>query len=154
MVLLRRDEQFVVERLAAHFEGTWREGENPPDAYLTLEGQKVPVEITTLVQFVAGRDGNMVSRMSQDETALKLADTLDEQLRDVFPENRAAFLILSSPIDQRRKLQSLLRDKLLELATSRELPVEPIDFIARGNHVIINIHFEWEPGRKRVAAAV
>jgi len=33
---LRDDEEFVIGAVAAVVSGTWRPGEDPPDAYLTL----------------------------------------------------------------------------------------------------------------------
>jgi hypothetical protein len=153
-LMLRRDERFVIDAVAAHFSGTWREGENPPDAYLTIGKGEIAVEISSLVQPVIGEDGQSVSRMSQDASALDLADSLNERLQGLFSGSRAVVLILSSPIGRRRKLQPSLERELARIAALPELPIEPVEFAAHGNVVLIHLHDQWEAGHKRVAAAV
>ena len=45
---LRDDEEFVITSVAKEFSGTWRPGENPPDAYLSIGTREIAVEISTL----------------------------------------------------------------------------------------------------------
>ncbi|HZK12306.1 MAG TPA: hypothetical protein VFD10_08200 [Atribacterota bacterium] len=62
---LREDEQFVIEALCASYNGTWRIGEDPPDAYMALKGNEVAVEISILTQYVVGKSSKSVPRLSQ-----------------------------------------------------------------------------------------
>lgn len=57
---LRDNEKFVIEALSGSLGGSWRIGENPPDAYLMQREVEVAVEISTLTQYVMGRSGNHV----------------------------------------------------------------------------------------------
>jgi hypothetical protein len=152
--MLRHDERFVIESTANHYRARWREGENPPDAYLEIAGKEFSVEISTLVQLVAGNSGDYVSRMSQDATALDLALALDRKLKGVFPGTRAAFLTLTAPIERRRKLEIALLGELTKLAQLPAPPTEPIDVSAHGNNLTIHMYDDWEAGRRRVAASV
>jgi hypothetical protein len=73
---LRFDEQFVIEALADTLGGNWYTGENPPDAYLEIDGQTIAVEISTLTQstFNGTEFGN--ERRTDDESALRICDEL------------------------------------------------------------------------------
>jgi hypothetical protein len=62
---LREDEQFVIASIARGLCATWRPGENPPDAYLTLNTGTVAVEISTLTQHVTDDKGTR-PRLSDD----------------------------------------------------------------------------------------
>jgi hypothetical protein len=54
---LRDDEAFAITSIARAFSGTWRPGENPPDAYLLLGAEIIAVEISTLTQHVTDDKG-------------------------------------------------------------------------------------------------
>jgi hypothetical protein len=152
---LRTDERFVIEALAREYNGTWRPGENPPDAYLQLDGSSVPVEITTLVQLVQDANGKPLSRMSQDHGAIAMANALDSKLRDAFHGNRSVTLIITTPLTNQGRLRDDLETELRRIAALEVLPEEPSEFASKGNHVLISAHEDaWRPGRKRVAAAV
>jgi hypothetical protein len=47
-VALRDDEAFVITSIANSLSGTWRPGEDPPDAYLSFGIETVAVEISIL----------------------------------------------------------------------------------------------------------
>jgi hypothetical protein len=55
---LREDEKFVIKALCNTYGGTWRDGEDPPDAYLSLSDGEVAVEISILTQHVAVNQAN------------------------------------------------------------------------------------------------
>ena len=40
---LSKDEPFVIESLSTSYEGSWRPGEDPPDAYLMQENVEVAI---------------------------------------------------------------------------------------------------------------
>jgi hypothetical protein len=61
---LRGDEEFVIRSVANAF--SWRAGENPPDAYLTVEVREVVVEISTLMENQSDGRGGTRSRLSDD----------------------------------------------------------------------------------------
>jgi hypothetical protein len=47
---LRGDEKFVMDSMAMRFSGMWRCGEDPPDAYLSVNNREVAVEISILMR--------------------------------------------------------------------------------------------------------
>jgi hypothetical protein len=151
---VRSDERFVIEALASKYEGKWRPGEDPPDAYLEFKGQWHPVEITTLVELVRGDDGKLLSRMSQDEAAIAMADAMDAKLNKLFGGTRAVLLIISAPLRRQASLRKVLEAELQRIAFLQQLPDEPIGLAWEGNDVLISVNDEWEPGQKRVIAAV
>ena len=77
---LSDDEQFVMDSLSSSFGGSWRPGEDPPDAYLMQGNIEVAIEISTLTQHVAGRSGTLEPRLSQDVGVLRICDELNEEL--------------------------------------------------------------------------
>jgi hypothetical protein len=74
----RPEEGFVMACLATAFSGSWRAGEDPPDAYLTFDEGTAAVEISTLMQQVEDDNGDPVSRWSQDSTAIAICNEVDK----------------------------------------------------------------------------
>jgi hypothetical protein len=112
---LKPDEEFVARSLAAHFGGTWLPGEDPPDIYLTVGKEAVAVEISTLTQQVVDERGGMKPRLSEDSTALWLANELDKELRDLIPKGRVVVLTLRAPILKARHTKDELKSRILSL---------------------------------------
>jgi len=110
-VSLRADEVFVIDSVAKAFFGTWRPGENPPDAYLTINGNDIAVEISTLTQHVTDDRGTR-SRASDDIATAALANELNTELQHLIPDGNTIGLILSSPILKLRKTKAALATML------------------------------------------
>ena len=68
---LRDDEELAITSLAKEFGGTWRVGENPPDAYLSVGAREIAVEISTLTQQIT--DGRHVQSFAT-ETKIEIND--------------------------------------------------------------------------------
>ena len=152
--MLRDDEQYVIERLVESFGGRWIEGENPPDAYLLIGERRISVEISTLVQLVAGRGGRPVSRMSQDAVPLRLTRSLSESLGPFFRGTRAVVVTFFAPIKNVQKFHVGLAAELERITAMKATPEEPLDFVSGSDLAVINVHDEWTPGHSRVAGAV
>ncbi|MES9912828.1 MAG: hypothetical protein ABW126_10585 [Candidatus Sedimenticola sp. 4PFRAG1] len=58
------NEEYVLEVLKNEYGGHYIEGEDPPDAYLFLDGNRIAVEVTRLVEQVRNDSGEVVSRMT------------------------------------------------------------------------------------------
>jgi hypothetical protein len=84
---LRSDEEFVISSIAAQFSGTWWLGENPPDAYLQTGDKTIAVEISTLTQHVSDGRGGLKPRLSEDSTAIWLANALNDDLQALVPHD-------------------------------------------------------------------
>lgn len=103
-----------MERVAQHFGGTWEPGEDPPDAYLSLDGREIAVEVTTLTQQVAGPRGEMVPRRSYDTPVLDLVDKLEAAVRPRVKDGRYVVLALRAPLHNLRALRVELEGRVVE----------------------------------------
>ena len=112
MPSLREDEQFVIEALCETYNGTWRIGEDPPDAYMTLKGHEVAVEISILTQHVFNEAGNSIPRLSQDSGVLRLCDELDEELKNIIPSEVEIILIITAPLKKIRQTKKHLINEI------------------------------------------
>lgn len=134
---LRPDEQFVMNCLAERFAGRWRDGENPPDAYLAVMGKEVAVEVTTLTQHVRNRRGQSVPRLFEDSTALRVIHELNEEMGNLIPDGLAVTVVMVAPITNARKMKPELQGRLAN-CLSLGVELEVADEIA-GNRVTITI---------------
>ena len=100
---MRSDETFAMNSIVKKFGGSYTGGEDPPDAYLQLNGENIAVEITQLVQQVQNDKGEMVSRHAHDRPAMTLSDELDHQMKNEIPNRKYVFLVLGAPIHNIRK---------------------------------------------------
>lgn len=140
---LRDDEESVISSVAARFSGTWRPGEDPPDAYLTIGPDTIAVEISTLVQHVTDDQGTR-SRLSDDQGANRLVNVLKAELSDVIPEGYTVGLLLSAPILLPRKTQATLAKVIRELATSAGWFEGDREIEVNGNKVTLS--YNHRPG--------
>lgn len=111
---LRSDETFAIDAIAKKFFGTWRPGENPPDAYLLIgQVQEIAVEISTLTQHVTDDKGTR-PRATDDKAAVLLIDELKMELSGLVPDGEVLGLLLSAPVLKRRKTKAALANVLHE----------------------------------------
>ncbi len=99
---LRDDEQFVITAVAREYSAPWCPGDDPPDAYICLGGNRIPVEISTLMQPVADKDGTR-SLIADDIATGAFGDALDRELGPLIPDCHGITLVTHAPIYQRSK---------------------------------------------------
>ena len=145
--LLRDDEQFVIRAVANKFSGTWKPGENPPDAYLTIGPNTIAVEITTLTQHITDDRGTR-PRASDDAPTTVLADHLNVKLHKLIPDRYSIGLVLSTPISNVRKTASDLA-KCLSGSDIHSF-VNPKEVQIQGNIIKISLHFHEETQTRKV----
>jgi len=75
-------ERAALEAVARHFSATWEKGEAPPDAYLTIAGKRIAVEVTTTKLRIAERGGLTKPRLPFDRVALGFVRRLQAALED------------------------------------------------------------------------
>ena len=75
-------ERAALEAVARHFSATWEKGEAPPDAYLTIAGKRIAVEVTTTKLRIAERGGLTKPRLRFDRVALGFVRRLQAALED------------------------------------------------------------------------
>jgi hypothetical protein len=149
---LRDDEEFVITSIAAKLSGTWRPGEDPPDAYLILGADTVAVEISTLTQYVTDDRGTR-SRLTDDIATLKFANDLNDELKHLVPDGYTIGLVLSSPILELRKtkaqLEKIIRDHLTDLTSLQADQHIKLN----GNPIRVYLNHHGEALYKKVSAA-
>jgi len=116
---LREDEKFVIEALCASYGGTWRIGEDPPDAYMSLTDSEVAVEISILTQHVVSESGKPVPRLSQDTGVLRLCDEINEELKTDIPSRVYVLLTISSPLNKIRQTKTDLINEIKRMAQKK-----------------------------------
>ena len=91
---LRGDEKFVMDSnsMAMRFSGMWRCGEDPPDAYLSVNNREVAVEISILMQSRFDGRGGTVSLLSDAMPPTQLGNELNNELQGKIPHGRGVIL--------------------------------------------------------------
>ena len=106
---LRADEEFVKNCLIKTLRATkgW-EGEDPPDIYLEVNGNKIAVEITRLSPVSFGEDGTIQNRNSQDYFGVNLCDDLNSRLENELSSDIDILLTIYVPVENGRKYKKAL----------------------------------------------
>jgi hypothetical protein len=150
---LREDEAFAITSVARAFSGTWRPGENPPDAYLLLGAETIAVEISTLTQHVTNGRGTR-PRLSDDLATAAFANALNDELGHLIPDGHTIGLVLSSPILQLRKTKARLGLMLREYAANLSSLRDDRKIEINGNKITVYLNRHGETGYKKVSAAI
>jgi len=122
---LKPDEKFVSDSLVKYFDSdivTYQEGEDPPDIYLTLNGEKIAVEITRLSPVVFDENGGTQNRNTQDIFGVNLCNELDSKLKAKVPPDIDLVLAIYVPVENPRKYKKKLFD-LIESVLNKEIKV-------------------------------
>lgn len=149
---LREDEHFVIEALCASYDGTWRIGEDPPDAYMSLSENEVAVEISILTQHVVSKSGKSVPRLSQDSGVLRLCDEVNEELKNVIPSGVYILLTISAPLNKIRQTKADLINEIIGIV-QKKAPNEQVVEINQ-NKVTIQLISGDRPYGKKVVGIV
>jgi hypothetical protein len=113
---VRDDEVLVPEAVATWSGGRWREGENPPDAYIDLGDRSVALEVTRLSPYSVGPDGKRHNRVTQDEWSLRLVEWLNEQLAPSLQGHPGILISVTVPIQGVKRARSEMRSWLQRMA--------------------------------------
>ena len=133
---LREDEKFVMDAISKTFPGTWRCGEDPPDAYLTVNNREVAVEISDLIQSRSDGRGGTVPLLSDAMTPTRLATELNDELQGEIPRDRGFVLSLKWPFSNMRKVKKHLKREIRQLFSSSD---STRNFRIEGNEISIEI---------------
>jgi hypothetical protein len=87
MSKLRKQEQAAIEAVARRFSATWEKGDgDSPDAYVTIAGKRIAVEVTAIKQRIAERGDLTKPRLRLDRVALRLVGDLQATLSEFVPD--------------------------------------------------------------------
>lgn len=141
----------MIESLSEVYGGSWRVGEDPPDAYLLLKKpeHEVAVEISILTQHVIDKSGRTVPRLSQDSGALRLCDELNDELKNDIPSDVYVLLIISSPLNKIRQTKTDLMEEIKSIVQKKALNKQ-VSEINQNKIEIKLIHGNRPSGKKIV----
>ena len=139
MSTLRKPEQAAIEVVARHFSATWDKGDGEsPDAYVTLAGKRIAVEVAAIKQGIAERSDLTKPRLRFDRVALRLVGGLQAALSEFVPDGEAAVVTVTAPIRLPSKTVAALASKVRECLARRSAQVEVKETIY-GNQIRVRL---------------
>jgi hypothetical protein len=122
--LLRRAPQSTIEAVAKHCSATWQSAEGTPDAYLTVRGQKIALNVAILPQQGSRQTRVAKARLREDKVAQRVLRNLESALHAHVPAGKSVILTLGAPIKVSKKLVVALTDVVV---TYLESGLEEVD---------------------------
>ena len=137
MSALRKEKRSAIEALARHFSADWEEGGGSPDAYVTIGGKQIAVEIAAIGRRHAG-DNSAKPRLRFDKVVLRLIGGLQAALREAVPDGQAVMLTVTAPIRLPGKTAAALESRIRDRLARRSARAEIAETI-HGNRVRVRI---------------
>jgi hypothetical protein len=135
---LKKQERTAIEAVAKWFNATWEKESDSPDAYLTVAGKRVAVDIATLKRRGTD-DGNTVKpRLRFDKVVTRLMERLRGTLGETVPDGMTVLLTITAPIRLPSKTAGALEGKIQSLL-ERRTPVPDQRDTIHGNRVQIRL---------------
>jgi hypothetical protein len=139
MSKLTKQEQAAIEAVARHFSATWEEEDgNSPDAYVTVAGKRVAVEVAAIKQGVAKKGSRAKTRLRFDRVALRFVGDLQTALSQLVPDGQTVVLAVTAPIRQHTKTAVALESRIQDGLARRSARMEIKDTIC-GNGVRVRL---------------
>ena len=108
-------ERTAIESVAKRFSATWQEASDPPDAYITVAGKRVAVDITTLKRRGTLAVNAAKPRLRFDKVATRLIERLRATLSENVPDGMTVLLTITAPIRLPSKTTVSLEEKVQSL---------------------------------------
>jgi hypothetical protein len=128
------EERLALEAVAERFSATRENGENPPDACLSVGGRRIAVAIAS----IAGRRGIAKPRLRYDRVAIRFIQSLRGALREALPGSTAAIFTASAPIKLPKKAVPAIVEKIRSHLAGKSKATE-IKAAILGNRIRIRI---------------
>lgn len=155
---LRPEEMFVLFRIINWLGGSdlakSREGEDPPDAYITVGDVTSLLEITQLSEFIVNKDGSIESRLTQEMFGMRLSNELDKQFRDSIQEGISLLINLKLPVARPSIFKNQLHQAVHELILDGNFPKKWKTLIVDGEKVGILATQRDPAGLKRIIGII
>jgi len=133
-----KDELFALEAVARQLSGAWQSGDHPPDAYLTIGGRQIAVEIAVLAPPSVSRKSAAAPRLRYDRVALQFLRDIRGGLRQGLASGETAIVAVRAPILQSGKTAAALAERIRLRRVSRSRTTE-IRARAYGNRISVRI---------------
>lgn len=113
MAQMGRAELLAIAAVARHFSATWQSGEGGPDAYLTVGGRRIVLDVAVMPR--QGPSGKRVARarLREDVVAQRVLREIEGTLCTHVPDGKTLILTLGAPIKVPKKLLAALTSFLL-----------------------------------------
>ncbi len=105
--------QFAIGAVARHFSADCATGAGPPDAYATVSGRRVALDVAVITQPPRAR-ALSASRLREDRVARRVLRDIESALRPQVPSHKSIILTLGAPIKLPKKLIAALTTLLLD----------------------------------------
>jgi hypothetical protein len=117
-------QQTAIEIVAKQFSATWQSGEGPPDAYLTVRGRKIALDVALVAPLQPRQKAAAKARMRprqkpvararfrEDKVAQRVLRDISSTLHAHVPDGKALILTLGAPIKLPNKLVAALASLL------------------------------------------
>ena len=141
-----KPEQSAIGAVARHFSAAWRPGEGPPDAYVTVGGRRVALDVAVIALQRPGRTRVAKARLREDRVAQRVLRDLEGALRAHVPDGKTIILTLGAPIRVPNKLVAALAKTLPAYLESGAEEVDEKKIIL-GNRVrfrVLNHDSTWK----------
>jgi hypothetical protein len=112
---LKKQEQTAIEAVARRFSATWEKGSGRPDAYITVAGKRVAVDVTTLKRRGTSQGNAAKPRLRFDKVATRLIERLQATLGKIVPDRMTVLLTITAPIRLPSKTAASLEDRIQTL---------------------------------------
>src|SRR5579863_4373379 len=100
---LSEAKQFAIDAVAKHFSVHAQVGEGPADAYATLRGRTIALDVAIIPQFSRAPTGPK-PRLREDRVAQRVLREIDGALRTHVPNGKTLLFTLGAPIKVPRQL--------------------------------------------------
>jgi hypothetical protein len=121
---LTKQEQVAIEAVAKRFSATWEKAANSREAYLTIGGKRVTLEIATLKTRSSNKGGVGKPRLRFDKAVKRLMDRLQSSASETVPGGTTVLLTVTAPLRQWSKtaadLQARIQTLLLSQSAARD----------------------------------
>ena len=135
---LKKQERMAIDAVAGRFSATLEKGSDPPDAYLTVDGKRVAVDITTLKRRGTDHGNDNKPGLRFDKVATRLIERLQASLGGTVPDGLTVLLTITAPIRLPAKTAASLEDKIQSLL-GRGSPGRDEKGTIHGNRVRIRL---------------
>jgi hypothetical protein len=147
---LKKQERAAIKEVAGRFSARWEEGGDPSDAYITIAGKRVALEVAVMKEPGGNHGGRAKPRLRFDKVAVRLVERLQATLREVVPDDVTVLLTITAPIRLPSKSAVALEGKIRVLLAQRPAPREERGTI-HGNDIRIRLE---NTGSKRAPRVI
>jgi hypothetical protein len=147
---MKKSPQSAIEAVARHFSATWESADGAPDAYLTVRGKKIALDVADLTQQSPRKKPVAKARFREDKVAQRVLRDLESALHAHVPAGKSIILTLGAPIKVSKKLVVALTSLLVTYLESGHEEVDEKRTIL-GNRVRFRV---VKPGSKWPAKVI